>query len=90
MSRIQTPDHLAAEDDLERSLRPQGLDDFVGQDAVKDQLAVSLQAAKARGEARDGLLDLGFPLQEAELLLDAAGGETVEELIQSALRLARR
>jgi Holliday junction DNA helicase RuvA len=42
------------------------------------------------GEARAGLLDLGFPPAEAESLLQAAEGETVEELIQSALRLARR
>jgi hypothetical protein len=47
MTRIQSPDHLVADEELERSLRPQGLDDFVGQDAVKDQLAVSLAAAKA-------------------------------------------
>lgn len=43
-----------------------------------------------RGEARDGLLDLGFPPQTVEDLLAQAEGETVEELIQSALRLARR
>ena len=39
MSRIQTPEHLLAEDDeLERSLRPRGLGEFVGQEALKDQL----------------------------------------------------
>lgn len=43
-----------------------------------------------RGEARDGLLELGYPLAEAESLLAAAEGDTVEELISSALRLARR
>ena len=42
------------------------------------------------GEARAGLLDLGFPPAEAESLLRSAEGDTVEELIQSALRLARR
>jgi Holliday junction DNA helicase RuvA len=42
------------------------------------------------GEARAGLLDLGFPPAEAESLLQAAEGDTVEALIQSALRLARR
>ena len=41
-------------------------------------------------EARDGLLDLGFPPATAEQLLRDGEGETVEELIQSALRLARR
>jgi Holliday junction DNA helicase RuvA len=44
----------------------------------------------AHGEARAGLLDLGFPPAEAESLLQAAEGDTVEALIQSALRLARR
>ena len=44
----------------------------------------------AAGEARAGLLELGFPPAEAEALLTAAEGETVEELIASALRTARR
>lgn len=61
MDRIQTPEHLVADDDLERSLRPQGLDEFVGQDAVKEQLAVSLEAAAARGEALDHVLLAGPP-----------------------------
>jgi holliday junction DNA helicase RuvA len=44
----------------------------------------------ARGEARDGLIDLGFPPAQADSLLDGADGDSVEQLIQSALRLARR
>ena len=40
--------------------------------------------------ARDGLLGLGFSLQEAESLLDGATGETPEDLIAHALRGARR
>jgi Holliday junction DNA helicase RuvB len=58
--RIQTPD-LIAEDDLDRSLRPRRLDDFVGQEAVRSQLAVSLEAAAARGEALDHVLLSGPP-----------------------------
>jgi Holliday junction DNA helicase RuvB len=61
VTRIQTPEHLVVDQDLERSLRPQGLDEFVGQDAVKDQLAVSLEAAAARGEALDHVLLAGPP-----------------------------
>ena len=61
MTRIQTPDLVAAEDDLERSLRPKVLEEFVGQDAVKDQLSVSLEAAAARGEALDHVLLAGPP-----------------------------
>jgi Holliday junction DNA helicase RuvA len=40
--------------------------------------------------ARDGLLGLGFSLQEAEALLRDAAGESPEDLIASALREARR
>jgi holliday junction DNA helicase RuvB len=61
MTRIQTPDLVAAEDELERSLRPRGLEEFVGQDGVKEQLAVSLEAARARGEALDHVLLAGPP-----------------------------
>jgi Holliday junction DNA helicase RuvB len=51
----------AGEDDLERSLRPAVLADFVGQDRVKEQLAVALAAAKGRGEALDHVLLAGPP-----------------------------
>jgi holliday junction DNA helicase RuvB len=50
-----------AEEELERSLRPQSLADFVGQERVKEQLAVALDAAKARGEALDHVLLAGPP-----------------------------
>jgi holliday junction DNA helicase RuvB len=59
--RIQTPEHLVEEEELERSLRPRGLDEFVGQEAVKEQLLVSVEAAKARGEALDHVLLAGPP-----------------------------
>jgi holliday junction DNA helicase RuvB len=52
---------LPAEDDLDRSLRPKRLDDFVGQERVKEQLQVALDAAKARGEALDHVLLVGPP-----------------------------
>src|SRR6188474_1176410 len=51
----------ADEDELDRSLRPQSLADFVGQERVKEQLAIALQAAKARGEALDHVLLVGPP-----------------------------
>jgi holliday junction DNA helicase RuvA len=40
--------------------------------------------------ARDGLVGLGFSLQEAESLLDGAPGDTPEDLIAYALREGRR
>jgi Holliday junction DNA helicase RuvB len=49
------------DDDLERSLRPRRLDDFVGQERVKEQLAIALTAASGRGEALDHVLLAGPP-----------------------------
>jgi Holliday junction DNA helicase RuvB len=49
------------EEELERSLRPRTLSDFVGQERVKEQLAIALAAAKARGEALDHVLLAGPP-----------------------------
>ncbi|MDP9492235.1 MAG: Holliday junction branch migration DNA helicase RuvB, partial [Actinomycetota bacterium] len=49
------------EDELERSLRPRSLDDFVGQARVKEQLSIALEAAKTRGEALDHVLLVGPP-----------------------------
>jgi Holliday junction DNA helicase RuvB len=61
VERIQTPEPIAAEDELDRSLRPRRLEDFVGQSAVKSQLAVFIEAARARGEALDHVLLAGPP-----------------------------
>src|SRR5947207_12641729 len=49
------------EDELERSLRPRRLDEFVGQERVKEQLAIALEATRTRGEALDHLLLIGPP-----------------------------
>jgi holliday junction DNA helicase RuvB len=49
------------EDELEGSLRPRSLDEFVGQERIKEQLAVALEAAKGRGEALDHVLLVGPP-----------------------------
>jgi len=49
------------EDELEQTLRPRKLDEFVGQDRVKEQLAIALQAATSRGEALDHVLLAGPP-----------------------------
>src|SRR3954453_14410823 len=49
------------EEELERSLRPATLEDFIGQERVKEQLAIALDAAKARGEALDHVLLAGPP-----------------------------
>jgi Holliday junction DNA helicase RuvB len=60
-ARIQSPQALVDEDELERSLRPRRLEDFVGQEQLKDQLSVSIEAAASRGEALDHVLLAGPP-----------------------------
>jgi holliday junction DNA helicase RuvB len=45
----------------EAGLRPRRLDDYIGQDRVREQLQVSIAAAKQRGEALDHLLLYGPP-----------------------------
>ena len=46
---------------LERSLRPSGLQEFVGQTSAKAQLEIFIQAAKYRGEVLDHVLVFGPP-----------------------------
>jgi holliday junction DNA helicase RuvB len=49
------------DDQVERALRPKNLDDFVGQDRLKEQLQIAIEAAKRRGEAMDHVLLYGPP-----------------------------
>jgi holliday junction DNA helicase RuvB len=58
--RIQTP-VLTTEDEVDQSLRPKRLADFVGQARVKEQLEIFIEAARARGEALDHVLLAGPP-----------------------------
>jgi Holliday junction DNA helicase RuvB len=59
--RVLTTTLHEREEELERSLRPQSLADFVGQERIKEQLAIALDAAKGRAEALDHVLLAGPP-----------------------------
>jgi len=59
--RLATGGDIGAEDELDRSLRPRRLDDFIGQEPVKQQLAIFLEAARQRDEALDHVLLAGPP-----------------------------
>ncbi len=48
-------------EDYDRSLRPRRLTEFVGQERVREQLEVALEATRARGEALDHVLFVGPP-----------------------------
>jgi Holliday junction DNA helicase RuvB len=58
-SRLITPEKRG--EDVDVTLRPQALDDFVGQAAARANLKVFIEAAKARGEALDHVLFVGPP-----------------------------
>jgi holliday junction DNA helicase ruvB len=60
--RIITAQSISSQEELlERALRPKTLDDYIGQDKAKEQLAIFIQAAKKRGEALDHTLLFGPP-----------------------------
>jgi holliday junction DNA helicase RuvB len=59
--RLTTAVLAPDEQDLDVSLRPRRLADFVGQARAKEQLAIALEAAKGRGEALDHVLLVGPP-----------------------------
>jgi Holliday junction DNA helicase RuvB len=61
MTQFLAPVLGDAEEEIERSLRPRTLGDFVGQARVKEQLEIALEAAQARGEALDHVLLAGPP-----------------------------
>ena len=60
-TQFLVPAVMPEEDDLEQSLRPRRLTEFVGQERIKEQLAISLDAAKGRAEALDHVLLVGPP-----------------------------
>ncbi len=61
MSKVIRPGLLEEDLEIESTLRPQSLDDFIGQQKVKDNLAVFIEAAKQRQEALDHVLLYGPP-----------------------------
>src|SRR5688572_29230242 len=61
MEEILATTAVAGDADLDASLRPRRLDEFVGQATLKEQLALVLDGAKGRGAASDHLLFSGPP-----------------------------
>jgi len=63
MSRLQitTPDALPEETNADAALRPSRLDEFVGQEQVRQSLGIAVEAAKRRGETLDHTLFFGPP-----------------------------
>src|SRR5450759_5544279 len=83
LERLQTP-YLTPEAELERSLRPRRLCEFIGQPALREQLAVAIEAAGARGEALDHLLLAGPPGLGKTSLAQIVAAELDVPFVQTA------
>jgi Holliday junction DNA helicase RuvB len=82
-ARVQTP-YLVPEDELDRSLRPRRLQDFVGQEMLREQLAVAIEASTARGDALDHLLLAGPPGLGKTSLAQIVAAELEVGFVQTA------
>jgi holliday junction DNA helicase RuvB len=60
-SQFLAPVLREGDEEVEQTLRPRRLDEFVGQARVKEQLGIALDAARARGDALDHVLLVGPP-----------------------------
>ena len=59
--RLSSPEYTADDNDIENSLRPKQLSDYIGQTKAKENLSIYIQAARKRGEPLDHVLLYGPP-----------------------------
>ncbi len=78
---MSEPDIISDDEQLERTLRPRSLDDFVGQAGQRTNLKVFIEAALARGETLDHVLLSGPP---------GLGKTTLANIIASELGVSMR
>src|SRR5579885_3173168 len=81
---------------FEAGLRPRRLADFTGQNKLKENLAIAIEAARLRGEAMDHVLLYGPPglgkttlasiiAEELEVPFTTTSGPVLQEMLYSAL-----
>lgn len=89
--RLASPDESPGEEAIDTSLRPKSLEGFIGQESVRQQLGIFLQAARQRQEALDHVLLAGPPgLGKTSLAIILAGEMGVEITITSGPVLERK
>lgn len=77
-NRIVSPEYGSGDSEVELSLRPKTLDEYIGQVKVKENLSVFIEAAKMRGECLDHVLLYGPP---------GLGKTTLSNIIASELNV---
>ena len=80
-SQFLAPALREGDEEVEQSLWPRRLDEFVGQERTKEQLEIALAAAKGRGEALDHVLLVGPP---------GLGKTTLAQIIREELEVGLR
>ena len=60
-TEVTTPEQLDDDEQAEPTLRPRRLDEFIGQDKVREALSIAIEAARQRGEPLDHILFHGPP-----------------------------
>jgi Holliday junction DNA helicase RuvB len=80
-SQFLAPALRPEDEETERSLRPRRLDDFVGQERIREQLGIALDATTSRGDALDHVLLVGPP---------GLGKTTLAQIVREELGVGMR